>query len=479
MAGRGLWVRRLGIVFALLAGFLLYVQWMPVRARLHRTERSLVGKQWKSGIHIAVVWPYLLQGGTILDRYYHRFPILSNRLSRGPILRSILQRNEETVPSFPQGMQMALEYLRDKERREQIKPEHRFAESITLDRHFEHEFMGPDAAVTLAENLASDESVVAVAGHYGSRAAIIASVVYEREKLLFLTPTATIPQLTNHEFTFTFRMTPDDGDLAMSMARFAKSKNFKRIGIFYSRTPEGESLQPRIAESARIEGLEVAFTKSYVGGPNEADDLPDFRPTISTIERFKVDAIFLADALPRAGKLIRDLRSMNMRQPVIGSEYLQEQRLFDDAGDATEEIYVSSAVNPQAKTPNYEELLTRYKQRYPDSQGVHRQPSYPFSQGYETMLLLYEAIKRAQSADPILVSNRLRTDKSGWHGLFGMYRFALEGAIECRSVSIKRVDFEQRTFVVAGLPDGDGGIKAFEYTPNSKGDDENEKCPTN
>lgn len=472
-----IWASGAAIIAIALASFVLYVGLAPDQARIRHTERSAKGKAWKSGIHVAVVWPYLLQGTTVLDRYYHRFPILANRLSRGPILRNMLERSEEVMPSFPQGMQMALEQLREREVLDGISPEQRFAHRITLDRHFENEFIGRDDAVALATDVSSDHSVVAVAGHYGSRGAILASLIYEREKLLLLTPTATIPELTNHEFSFTFRMTPDDGDLAMSMARFAKARDFKKIGIFYSRTPEGVSLQPRLAETARTEGLEVAFIRSYFGGPDDPNDLPDYRPTISSVEKYKVDAIFLADALPRAAKLIKDLRSMNMKQPIIGSEYLQDPRLFENTGDATGEIYVTSAVNPEARTVRYLAMRERYEKRYPGSVATHRQPSYPFSQGVETMNLLYEAIKRAQSADPVLLSNRLRTDKTGWHGLFGAFRFAQEGAIECRSLSVKRVDFAQNRFVPAEGRDSTGAASSFEYTPNSKGDDENEKCP--
>ena len=411
-----------------------------------KKSRSQAGKQWRNGVRVAVVWPQRLEGASKFNPSDSLLPWLANRLPHGPLAAAFIRLRELPMPSYPEGLQVALNILREQEILQNLTP---LADRIELVRYYEPSFPRADDTVSVAHQVAGDESVVAVVGHYSSPSAIAASLVYEKHQILFISPTATIPELTKRAFFYTFRLTPDDADLALTIALFAKHRGYAKVGVLYPRTAQGESLQKRLTAAARTIGLEVAFTKSYFGDSAEWDDMDDYRPLAAKVRLYNVEAFLVADELPRAAKLLLDLRSMQLMQPILGSDYMDSPSLIQLAGVAAKDVYVTSAVNPDTKTAAY----IAFKERFLKEFGVL--PSYAASQGFETIQLLYSGIRRAGSADPLALANRFRTDHS-WPSMFDPFRFNNDGAIECRNISVKVTEVEQMRFssLVTSGPEG-------------------------
>ena len=421
-------------------------------------NRSAPGRQWRNGVRVAVVWPQRLEGASKFNPSTSRLPWLANRLPRGPIAQAFIRLREVPLPSYPEGLRVALNILREKEILQNLTP---LADRIELVRYYEPSFPLAEDAASLADQVIQDKSVVAVVGHYSSPSAIEASIVYEKHRVLFITPTATVPELTKRGFYYTFRLTPDDGDLALTIAMFAKQRGYAKVGVLYPRTQQGESLKKRLTAKARITGLEVVFTTSYFGDPSEWNDMDDYRPLAAKIRRSGVEAILVADELPRAAKLIMDLRSMQVMQPILGSDYMDSPSLIELAGVAAQNVYVTSAVDPNTNTAAY----IAFKERYLKMFGIL--PSYAASQGFETMQLLYTAIRLANSAEPLALANRFRTVDS-WPSMFDPFRFSEEGTIECRSISVKVTEVAQMRFSSLVTPGPKGTRLPFSFEPKGR-----------
>lgn len=358
-------------------------------------ERSKVGANWrKNGFTVAVVWP----------------PHLDY--------------------SFVHGFKVALEELQ-----EEKSP---LAGKIRVKYFNESWDSRGTSGAEIAEKVVQDRSVVAVLGHEISASAIPASLTYEMHGVLFLTPKSTDPRLTTHNFMYTFRLTPNDREIAAAMVEFAKQQGWSKIGVFYGRSPAGESLAPHITAQTLNKGVEVVFLRSYLARDEDWQE-EDFRPMIAEIRRDQFDAVMIADQLPRAAKLVMDLRKMGMDKPIIASDKLDSGALWDVAGKAANNVYVASTVDPSATTPRFLEFKQRFRKRW------GQDPGYGASQGYEALMLLAEAGRESDSADPLVVASTLRAYK--WEGLFGEYEFAQSGDIEGRHITIKRLTDGQFTTV--------------------------------
>ena len=351
-------------------------------------ERSKVGEAWRTGgFTIAVVWP------------------------------------PHDDMSFLHGVTLALEQINSSK-----SP---FAGKIRLRHYPEKVDSTGEAGAAIAHEVVRDGSVVAVLGHEVSASALPASLTYESHGILFLTPKSTDPRLTTHKFQYTFRLTPNDRHIASAMVEFAKKRGWKSIGIFYSRSPGGESLASRLIASAEDAGVATVFSRSYLAHDTDWER-QDFRPMIAGIRQEQVDAVMIADQLPRGAKLVKDLARMGMDKPIIACDKFDSRALWEIARGAANDLYVASAVDPDAQTP---EFLT-FKERFHRRWGAD--PGYGASQGYEALMVLVDAGTESRTADPLIVAATLRAFK--WEGLFGEFTFSNSGDVEGRHISIKRME---------------------------------------
>jgi branched-chain amino acid transport system substrate-binding protein len=285
-------------------------------------------------------------------------------------------------------------------------------------------------AIAVAQRVVARSDVVAVLGHEFSASAVPASMVYDHRGLIFLAPTATAPLLTEHQFRTVFRLTPDDTIIAAAHAEFAKRQGFSKVAVFFARTEGGESAGAQFISHMRDAGIGVVYTRSYI--PRQRDEDIDFRPLIAEMDQHELDAVMIADQLPRAASLIVDLRKMGYGGPILGSDKLADEQVWALSGGAAQDLYVASAVDPSALTPAYVAFHERFLRRWKE------EPSYIASQGYDALQLLTEAMVTSQAVDPLIVATTLRS--RSWDGLFGDYSFALNGDIKGRQIFIKRMD---------------------------------------
>lgn len=281
----------------------------------------------------------------------------------------------------------------------------------------------------IARRIARQPDVLAVIGHELDSSTVPASITYETNGMLFLSPKSTDIRLTGHEFRYAFRLTPEDRAITTALSHFAKSRGWLRIGTLYGRADHGESAIKQFFTAAGRDDLQIAFMRSFFHAPNWKRQ--DFREMIATFRGLPFDALMLADQLPGAAKLLMDMELMGIRQPILATDKLDSMQVWQMASTSANNLYVASSVNPASLEPAYVSFRDRFRKRF----GVP--PGYGASQGYEAMQLLINAITRSGSADPIVVSTTLRTNP--WRGLFGEFTFNDTGDIVGRSISIKRM----------------------------------------
>jgi branched-chain amino acid transport system substrate-binding protein len=283
----------------------------------------------------------------------------------------------------------------------------------------------------LARRLVEIDDLVCVIGHEREGASIPASIVYEDHGVLFISPKSTDTRLTQHQFKFTFRLTPDDSEMAAAIGDFMLGRNWKRNAVVHGRGDHGELASAAfLARTSRVDNaLKLASLNSFFYEPDWARQ--DFRPMIASLRAKQFDSIFLAALLPHAAKLLVDLMQMGVTQPIIATDKLDAVGLADDAGAAANGLYVASSVNPESTEPAFVAFRDRFSKRYGSN------PGYGAAQGYESFMAFAQAANLSQSADPLVLATTLRTKI--WNGLFGTYNFTPTGDIRGRDITIKQM----------------------------------------
>ena len=290
----------------------------------------------------------------------------------------------------------------------------------------------------LALKVAQDTSIAAVIGHRSSENAILASIIYEYYGLLYLSPSSSRNDLTNHNFQYTFRTNSSDRYVSSQIAAFMKSQGHKKIAIVDDRSLNGDGIADDVVESLADHGLSMVVRRQYTPGKT------DFKKLSAELLRYDFDALFVGAMLPQAADFIREARQMGIKQRIFGGYDLDSRSLEKIAGNAANGTIVPTSFNLDLDSQKAREFVQSFKKRFAKPPGTLA------ALGYDSVRLLLEAIKRGKSADPAVVASHLRFVKD-WEGVAGGYSFDLKGDLINKENYFKYLN--QTRFIYFDAPD--------------------------
>jgi ABC-type oligopeptide transport system substrate-binding subunit/ABC-type branched-subunit amino acid transport system substrate-binding protein len=273
--------------------------------------------------------------------------------------------------------------------------------------------------------LAANPKVVAVIDHRHSGAAIPASIVYENYGILYIATAASDPNFTRYGGKLTFRNTISDSDTGKEIAKFANQQGYKKIAVIYERETIGQRLADIIGEEVDTFKIQIVAVRSYFSGQE------DFRYIASELAmNYQFDAIFLGGLLPFAGEIIKQIRSMGIKVPIIGSPNLDSLELFPVAGRSAEHVFVPTIFNPDMSEKETKGFVKKFQKKY----GLL--PDTLAALGYDAIQLFAYAIENSGSTVPIVMASTLRFLKN-WKGVTGSYSFTQYGDIASKKIFFK------------------------------------------
>lgn len=302
-------------------------------------------------------------------------------------------------------------------------------------------FMGKNKASSQlnAMNLSKEASIAAVIGQPGSVSAIPASITYNYNGVPYLSPVATSDILTKHNFSYVFRNAPRDSDFAKTLIDFCHKRKYQKIAVIYCRDNYGISFSNFFVEAAaglnsnKIEErapLDILLQKSYSGNQKV------FLPMIAEIIESKADCIFIAGGFnSQAGLLIKQIRQMGLRVPILGGDGLEDKDLVEEIGIYAGELYVASVFDRNYIYPDGS-LFYNAKKRFYEKNKV--EPDYEATQGFEAVYILAQAFKITQSTHPLTITSFLKVYDE-FQGINGKVSFSKDGDIEGKPVFINQL----------------------------------------
>lgn len=290
-----------------------------------------------------------------------------------------------------------------------------------------------------ARNLSKEPRIAAVIGQPGSVSAIPASITYNYNGVPYLSPVATSDILTKHNFSYIFRNAPRDSDFAKTLIDFCHKRKYQKIAVIYCRDNYGISFSNFFVEAAaglnsnKIEErppLDILLQKSYSGNQKV------FLPMIAEIIESKADCIFIAGGFnSQAGLLIKQIRQMGLRVPIIGGDGLEDYDLVEEIGIYAGELYVASVFDRNYAYPKGS-LFDNAKKLYYEKNKT--EPDYEATQGFEAIYILAQAFKLTQSTHPLTITSFLKV-YDDFQGINGVVSFSKDGDIEGKPVFINQL----------------------------------------
>lgn len=256
---------------------------------------------------------------------------------------------------------------------------------------------------TAVRKLISRDKVVAILGEVASSRSLEGAPIAQAAKVPMVSPASTNPQVTEVG-DYIFRVCFIDPFQGPVMAKFAlNTLKAKRIAILSS------------SSSAYSVGLAKYFKEAFIAGggqvvaePKYTEGDKDFKAQLTAIKATGTDAIFSPGYYNEGALIVKQARDLGITVPVFGADSWEAEALMELGGQAVEGAFLCSHYSPQDPSPRVQDFVAAYKARW----NTDLAPDSNASLGYDSVLVLADAIKRAGSADRAAIRDALAATKA-------------------------------------------------------------------
>jgi len=298
----------------------------------------------------------------------------------------------------------------------------------------------PAEATSIATRLATQDKVVAILGPATSGAFKATIPVAIKNKVPVLSASTTDDAVTVDEKgvkEYAFKICFNDSFQGTLMANFAiKNLNAKSAVILADNASDyAKGLAKNFRETFTNGGGKIVGEEGYVAGEQ------DFNAVLTKIKGLDFDVIFIPGYYEEVGLIIKQARDLEIDKPVLGADGFDSPDLVDLAGKkALNKVYFSNHYSSLDKDPDVISFIENYKKKN------GKEPNAFNALGYDLGYFIADAIKRADSTDPVKIKEALAAT-SNFKGVTGSFSIDDNHNAVKTAVVIELKDGEQASAV--------------------------------
>lgn len=246
-----------------------------------------------------------------------------------------------------------------------------------------------------ASRLVDVENVVAVAGINDSTFALAAGPIMQAAGVPYVIAGGTLPTLPEQIGEYAF-MAPF-GDDAQSYAIVDFAVNELGVESYYMLYDQAYDFTLAVREFANERFAELLGEDALLLEDSYQSGDADFSSQIARLRALdeQPDAIFMSAVPSDAGNLVQQFREAGFEQPILSADGFDTPLLVEVAGDLSNGVYFSTHASLASDDPQIQDFVAAYEAEY------GHPPENAFAAlGYDTMLIIADAITRAGSAEP-------------------------------------------------------------------------------
>ncbi len=241
-----------------------------------------------------------------------------------------------------------------------------------------------EQAQTVATTLASDDSVLAVVGHYNSSCSLAGKGIYSQAGMVMFSPGSTNVEVTK-ETDFVFRNIFTDAFQGKSLADYsAQILGKKNAAIMFDNDDYGTGLKDSYKARAAEVGLNVITELAY------NQNAPDFRSQLTTIQGMQPapDILLIAGLYTQAANIARQARDLGMQTQIIAGDGVFSQEYITLGGAPTDGTFVSCPFLFDLGGERAQKFADAYRKKY------NAEPDAWSALAYDATAIVCEGIKK-------------------------------------------------------------------------------------
>lgn len=235
-----------------------------------------------------------------------------------------------------------------------------------------------DDAINLARKFIEDKSYVAAIGSWGSTVTLAAGPLYNKAKMVNITPISSHPAVTKIG-PYVFRQSIIQSKEGPANAAYLKKLGVKTISMIGLPNDYGKANMALTRRAFEAVGGKVVFSEFI------RPDAHDLRQVIQKAARSKPDTIYLGLFAPQASLVAKQARQLGITIPIYGSAALGTQDFPRLAGKAADGVRLLLVFNP-AIGPKMAAFFQRYEKKF------GRKPDAFATNSYVTARMMFDIV---------------------------------------------------------------------------------------
>ncbi len=270
----------------------------------------------------------------------------------------------------------------------------------------------PKQGVSVANKYVGD-GVKFVIGHFNSGVTIPASDVYSENGVLFITPSATNPKVTDRKLWDAFRVCGRDDQQGLVWAEYARDHlKGKKIAIVHDKTTYGKGL----ADAARDSMHKFGVNEVLYEGVNTGEK--DYSAIVSKIKESGADFLMWGGLHTEGELIVRQMRDQGMPTVMISGDGITDSEFASIGGPGVEGTLMTFGPEPR-KNPNAKDAVAAFTAKGFDPQGYTLY-------SYAGVQIIEQAAEKAKSLDPKKVAEVMHSGMP-FHTVIGDIAFDAKG----------------------------------------------------
>jgi branched-chain amino acid transport system substrate-binding protein len=283
-------------------------------------------------------------------------------------------------------------------------------QQITLEQG--DDVSDPKQGVSVANKFVGD-GVKFVVGHFNSGVTIPASDVYSENGILFITPSATNPKVTDRMLWDAFRTCGRDDQQGMLWAELARDKlKGKKIAVVHDKTTYGKGLADAALDNMHKFGIKEVLYEGVNTGEK------DYSAIVSKIKESGADYLMWGGLHTEGGLIIRQMRDQGMKTVMVSGDGITDNEFSQIGGPGVEGTLMSFGPDPR-NNPAAKDVVAEFKAKNFD-------PEAYTLYSYAAVQIMKQAAEATKSLDPKKIAEYMHSGKT-FHTVIGDIAYDKKG----------------------------------------------------
>ena len=255
---------------------------------------------------------------------------------------------------------------------------------------------------SVTQKLISRDNVIAIVGDPTTGITKVAAPIAQKAQVLLISAGATGPGVVENG-DFIFRNTLlDSVAIPACIDYFANDLKYKKVAIITSDNNDySVGFSQTFRDAAKGKGIEIVADEKVKDGDK------DFSGQVTNIKAKKPDVIFFSGYYTEGALIMKEARKQGVKANMFGGDGLFSPEFIKLGGTAAEGSMSALGFAPEQASPETAKFIESFKKKFNGAL-----PGLFDAQGYDGVMMIADAIKRANSADPKVFKTAMASTKN-------------------------------------------------------------------